>query len=104
MSYNDINRGWELLRKAMEEGNERDRKNWRNIMVDCEKTRKTYQAYVRELCEKNRRKDEEEFRKLDKPNTPDVERAIILCKYFCIAVPLALTGYVYDPFSKKRKK
>ncbi len=104
MSYNDINRSLELLRKAMKEGSQRDRENWRNIMNDCERTRKTYQGYVRELCEKNRRKDEEKFRKLDNPETDDLERAIILCEYFGIAIPLALTGYVYNPFNKKRKR
>ena len=104
MSYNDINRGLELLRKAMKEGSERDRENWRNIKERCDKTQKTYQTYVRELCEKNRRKNEEKFRKLDDSKTDDFERAIILCEYFSIAVPLALTGYVYNPFHKKRKK
>jgi hypothetical protein len=36
MSYNDINRGWELLRKTMNRGSERDRENLRNIMEHCD--------------------------------------------------------------------
>jgi hypothetical protein len=104
MSYSNIDRGWELLRKAMKEGNERDRENWRNIMGDIRRSGKTYQTYVSELCEKNRRNNEEKFRKLDDSKTDDLERAIILCEYLGIAIPLALTGYVYNPFNKKRKR
>jgi hypothetical protein len=104
MSYDDINRGWELIRKAMNEGNEQERKNLRNIMNHCEQTRRTHQEYIKELCEKNRRKNEEKFRKLDDKKTSDLERAIILCEYIGIAFPLALTGYVYDPFNKRKKK
>lgn len=52
---------------------------------------------------KNRRKDREKFRKLDNKNISDTERAIILCEYISIAIPLALTGYVYNPLNKKTK-
>ena len=104
MSYYDIYRSWERIMKTLKEGNERERETWKKIMKDCKKARKTTQDYVKELCEKNRRKDEEEFNKLNNLKTPKLERDIILCKYFCIAMPLALTGYEYNPFHKSRKK
>jgi hypothetical protein len=100
MSYDDINRGWERLREAMKEGDERERATWKRIMDDSEQARKTQQNYVRELCEKNRKENEEKFRKLDDSETSDLERAIILCEYLGIAIPLALTGYVYNPLKK----
>ena len=107
MSYDDIYRSWRRINKAMKEGNERDRENWRKIIGDCEKTRKTQEDLIREICDKNRRKNEEKFKKLNDPNTPDLERDIILCEYFCIAIPMALTGHVYnlhEPSNRRRKK
>lgn len=107
MSYDDIYRSWGRIEKAMREGNERDRENWRKIMERCEKTRKTQKDIIREICDKNRKDNEEKFKKLDDLNTPDLERDIILCEYFCIAVPLALTGHVYTlhkPSNRRKKK
>ena len=104
MSYHDIEKGWIRLMDDWKNGNERENEFWRKTMEDVRKSGKTKQAYVRELCEKNRRKNEEKFRKLDNKDTPKTERAIILCEYISIAIPLALTGYVYNPFNKRRKK
>ena len=111
MSYNDIYRSWERIMKAMSEGNERDKKNWRKIMKDCEKTGKTTQKYIRELCEKNRRENEEKFKKLENKDTSDLERWIILTEFFGTYGLLGLTGYVpsflqrkHYEIVKKRKK
>lgn len=100
MPYQDIMRGWNRLMNDWKSGNEQEKKIWKNIMDDIERSRKTHQAYIQDLCERNRRKNEEKFRKLDNEDTDDLERAIILCEYFSIAFPLALAGYVYNPLNK----
>lgn len=88
----------------LKKGDEREKEIRRKIMEGIGRSGKTPQDYVRELCEKNRRKNEKKFRKLDNKNTLDTERAIILCDYISNAFPLALAGYAYNPFNKKRKK
>jgi len=100
MTYHDIEKGWGRLMDDWKNGNEREKEIWRKIMEDIRKSGKNKQAYIRELCEKNRRKNEEKFRKLDNKNTSDTERAIILCEYISIAFPMALIGYVYNPLNK----
>ncbi|MCK4365725.1 MAG: hypothetical protein KAW45_06715 [Thermoplasmatales archaeon] len=104
MPYHDIERGWYKLMDDWKNGTEREKEIRRKIMEGIKRSGKTPQEYVRELCEKNKRKNEKRFRKLDKKNTPNIERAIILCEYIGTAFPLALAGYVYNPFNKKRKK
>lgn len=105
MTYDDIYRSFRRIDKAMKEGNEIERKTWRKITKDYEKIGKTTKDIIGEMCDKNREKSEKEFKKLNDPSTPDLERDIILCKYFCIALPLALTGHVYRlPKPNNRRK
>ena len=100
MSYDDIIRGWNRLNNDWKNGSEKEKEIYRKINEGIRKSGKSNQAYIQDLCEKNRRKNEAKFRKLDDKDTDDVERAIILCEYFSIAFPLALTGYVYNPLHK----
>ena len=111
MSYPNIERGWNKLMDDLKKGDERDKEIWRKIMKDIRKSGKTSQGYVRELCEKNRRKNEEKIKKLESEDTDDLERWIILTELLGTYGLLALTGYVpsflqkkYNEMVKKRKK
>lgn len=95
----------------MKKGDERDRENWRKIREEIRRSGKTTQGYIRELCERNRRNEEEEIKKLESEDTDDLERWIILTKFLGTYGLLGLTGYVpsflqrkYYERVKKRKK
>lgn len=95
----------------MKKGDERDREKWRKISEGIRRSGKTTQGFVRELFERNRRKEEEKIKKLESKYTSDLERWIILTEFLGTYGLLGLTGYVpsflqkkYNEMVKKRKK
>jgi hypothetical protein len=111
MSYDDIYRSWGRIMNGMRKGDERDRENRRAINDYFRKNNLTPEILIRELCEKNRRNNEEKIKKLEGNNISDLERWIILTEFLGTYGLLGLTGYVpsflkrkYDEIVKKRKK
>lgn len=111
MSYPNIENGWNRLMNDLKKGDERDKEIWKKIMKDIKRSGKTTQGYIGELCERNRRNNEEKIKKLEDENTEDLERWIILTEFFGTYGLMGLTGYVpsflqrkYYERVKKRKK
>jgi len=66
------------FRKIIEEANRKDRERWIKISEYCEKSRKNQVELVREAVERIKTNNKKKYDKINDPNTPEWERAVLI--------------------------